>query len=49
VVSIEIVATEFLGSFGSSDSAVTSPTRMPLNVTDAPARKPPIGPWNITL
>ena len=49
VVSTEMVATEFFGSFGSSDSAVTSPTRMPLNVTDAPGRRPPIGPWNMTL
>ena len=31
-----------------SGASVTSPTRMPLNVTEAPARNPPTGPWNMT-
>ena len=34
--STEIVTSDCLGSFGSSDKSVTSPTRMPLKVTDAP-------------
>ncbi len=44
----EMVASACFGSLGSSDRSVTSPTRMPLKVTDAPERNPPIGPWNTT-
>ena len=48
VEATDIVALTKRGLSGASPSWVTSPTRMPLNSTPAPTRRPGTGPWNCT-
>jgi len=47
-LSIEMVAVTCCGRSGLSLRSVTSPTRMPLNSTEAPVRKPDTEPSNCT-